>query len=83
MPMMSVVLLLILGGLAGWLAATLVRGRGLGVWGNIGVGIVGAVLGATLLGQMGVRLMGPFGQLVTALIGAVVLLWLARLFGKR
>ena len=46
---LSVVFLLILGGLAGWLAATLVRGHGLGVWGNIGVGIVGAVLGATLL----------------------------------
>ncbi|MCB1819393.1 MAG: GlsB/YeaQ/YmgE family stress response membrane protein [Gammaproteobacteria bacterium] len=41
------------------------------------------VLGATLLGEEGVRLMGPFGQLVTALIGAVLLLWLARLFGRK
>lgn len=79
---MYIVILLILGALAGWLAAYLVRGQGLGLWGNIGVGVVGALLGGTLLGQMGVRLMGPFGQLVTALIGAVLLLWLSKFFGR-
>jgi uncharacterized membrane protein YeaQ/YmgE (transglycosylase-associated protein family) len=80
---MYIVLLLLLGGLAGWLAARLVRGPGLGLWGNIGVGIVGALLGGTLLGQMGVRLVGPAGQLVTALLGAVLLLSIGRLFGRR
>ena len=80
---MYIVLLLLLGGLAGWLASTLVRGEGLGLWGNIGVGIVGALLGGVLLGQMGVRLAGPFGQLVTALLGAALLLWIGRLFGRK
>jgi uncharacterized membrane protein YeaQ/YmgE (transglycosylase-associated protein family) len=79
---MYIVLLLILGGLAGWLAATLVKGRSLGVWGNIGVGVVGALLGGALLGQLGVRLVGPFGQVLTAFLGAVVLLWIAGLFKK-
>lgn len=79
---MTIVVLLILGGLAGWLAARLIRGEGLGLWGNIGVGIVGALLGGTLLGQVGVRLAGPFGQLLTALLGAAILLGLARLFGR-
>jgi uncharacterized membrane protein YeaQ/YmgE (transglycosylase-associated protein family) len=80
---MYVVLLLILGGLAGWLAATWVRGQSLGIWGNIGVGVVGALLGGTLLAHLGVRLMGPMGQFVTALMGAVALLYLARLFGTK
>ena len=80
---MYIILLLILGALAGWLAATVIRGRGLGLWGNIGIGIVGALLGGTLLGQFGVHLMGPIGQVFTAFIGAVVLLWVAGLFRKR
>lgn len=80
---MYIVLLLILGGLAGWLAATVVKGHSLGLWGNIGVGVVGALLGGTLLGQVGVRLIGPFGQALTAFLGAVVLLWIAGLFSKK
>ncbi|MDJ0741036.1 MAG: GlsB/YeaQ/YmgE family stress response membrane protein [Gammaproteobacteria bacterium] len=78
-----ILFLLVLGGLAGWLASRLVRGHGLGLWGNIGVGIVGALLGGVLLGQLGVRLMGPAGQFVTAALGAMILLGIARLFGKR
>ena len=79
---MSLVILLLLGGLAGWLAARLVRGHGLGVWGNIGVGVVGALLGGLVLGQLGVRLLGPAGQFVTALLGAVLLLWVAGVFRR-
>jgi len=81
--MMYLALLLILGGLAGWLAARLVRGDGLGLWGNVGLGVTGALLGGVLLGQVGVRLLGPFGQWLTALLGAVLLLWAARLLGNR
>lgn len=80
---MHIVILLILAGLAGWLAARLVRGERLGLWGNMGVGVVGAVLGGLLLGRMGVQLIGPLGQFVTALLGAVILLWAARLLARR
>ena len=80
---MYLVLFLILGGLAGWLAAALVRGGGLGLWGNIGLGVTGALLGGVLLGQVGVRLIGPFGQWLTALLGALLLLFAARLLGRK
>ena len=80
---MHILLLLIIGGLAGWLASALIKGRSLGLWGNIGVGVVGALLGGTILGHVGVRMIGPLGQLLTALFGAVLLLWVARLFGRR
>lgn len=76
------VLLLLLGGLAGWLASWMVRGGGLGLWGNIDLGVTGALLGGTRLGQRGVRLIGPFGQWLTALLGPVLSLWVARLFDK-
>jgi uncharacterized membrane protein YeaQ/YmgE (transglycosylase-associated protein family) len=77
--MIPLLLVLVPGGLAGWLAARLIRGQGPGFWGNIGVGIVGALLGGLLLAQLGVRLLGPFGQFATALLGAVILPGLARL----
>lgn len=80
---MYIVFLLILGGLAGWLAARLIKGHGLGLWGNIGVGVAGALLGGLLLGQFGVRLLGAAGQFVTAALGAIILLWVARLFEKK
>lgn len=80
---MYIVFLLILGGLAGWLAARMIKGHGLGLWGNIGVGVAGALLGGIILGQFGVRLLGPAGQFVTAALGAAILLWVARLFEKK
>ena len=80
---MYIVFLLLLGALAGWLAARLIRGQGLGLWGNIGVGVAGALLGGVLLGQFGVRLLGAAGQFVTAALGAIILLYLARLFERR
>ena len=79
---MYIVFLLLLGGLAGWLAARLIKGHGLGLWGNIGVGVAGALLGGVLLGQLGVRLLGAAGQFVTAALGAIILLYLARLFER-
>ena len=80
---MHIFLLLVLGGLAGWLASRLVRNGGLGLWGNIGLGVTGAVLGGVLLGNLGVRLVGPFGLWLTALLGSVLLLWVARLLGRK
>jgi uncharacterized membrane protein YeaQ/YmgE (transglycosylase-associated protein family) len=70
---------LVVGAVAGWLAGTIVRGGGLGLIGNIIVGIVGAFVGGWLLMTMGVTIgVGLISTIATATLGAVVLLVLAR-----
>lgn len=64
----GLVIFLLIGAAAGWIAGRLMRGGGFGVIGNIIVGIIGAFLGNWLLGMLGVRLGGgAVGTLVTAI----------------
>jgi uncharacterized membrane protein YeaQ/YmgE (transglycosylase-associated protein family) len=78
---------LIVGGIAGWLAGLVVQGTGLGIVGDIIVGIVGAFIGGFVLSLL---LPGTFGltgfnlgSLVVAFIGAVILLFVVKLFRGR
>jgi uncharacterized membrane protein YeaQ/YmgE (transglycosylase-associated protein family) len=71
----SVIAMIIIGAIAGWLAGKLVRGFGFGVIWNIVIGIVGAFIGVALLMRLGiVPFSGFFGSVVNATIGALVLL---------
>ena len=72
---MDLIVFLIIGAIAGWLAGALMRGDGFGLFGNIGVGIVGAVVGGFLLGLVGEETLGFVGSIISATIGAVFLLW--------
>ena len=66
---------LLFGAVAGWIASTLMKGGGLGLIGNIIVGIVGAMIGGWLSGVTGISAGGGLvGSLVTAVVGAIVLL---------
>ncbi|HLZ22404.1 MAG TPA: GlsB/YeaQ/YmgE family stress response membrane protein [Ktedonobacterales bacterium] len=84
---MSILGWIILGGLAGWLASILVRGTGLGIVADILVGIVGAFIGGIIVGALGGTGVSGFNiwSFVVAVIGAVVLLLIVRLFtgGRR
>ncbi len=74
---------LIVGGVAGWLAGVIMKGGGLGLIGNIIVGIIGAFIGGWLLPQLGVSIgSGIVGAIVTATIGAVVLLFILGIVKK-
>jgi uncharacterized membrane protein YeaQ/YmgE (transglycosylase-associated protein family) len=73
----SLVIWLLVGLIAGWLAGELWRGRGYGTFGNIALGIVGAVVGGVLLGALGVDAGGFLGEVVQAVIGALVVLAVA------
>ncbi len=63
---------------AGFLAGLVVKGHGFGIVGNLIVGVVGALLGGFLFNLVGLSATGRLGQLICALVGAIVLLFLLR-----
>jgi len=71
---------LIVGAVAGWISGQFVRGHGLGIGADIIVGIIGAFIGGFLFSLLGITTYGILGSLITSTIGAVILLWLMRLF---
>jgi len=71
----TIIIWLIVGGVAGWLAGLIVTGGGFGLIGNIVVGIVGAVIAGWLLPQIGIVIGGGIiAAIINALIGAIILL---------
>ena len=80
MSLEALIVLIIVGAIAGWLAGIIVKGMGFGLVGNIIVGIVGAFIGSWLLGYLGVHIGGGFvGSIINATIGAVILLFVISL----
>jgi uncharacterized membrane protein YeaQ/YmgE (transglycosylase-associated protein family) len=75
---MGILIFLLIGAIAGWLAGTLIKGSGVGVRGNMVLGVVGAVVGGLLFDFLGVRSGGLIGSNITATLGAVILLYGAR-----
>lgn len=70
--------MLLVGAIAGFLAGRLFRGKGFGLLGNIAVGIVGALVGGFLFGNVFI-VGGVIGKIVCATIGAVILLFVISL----
>ena len=80
----QLIVLLIIGAVAGWIAGLIIKGGGFGIIGNIIVGVLGAVLGGWLFGVLGISVGGEWaGRIVTATIGAVILLFLVGLIRKK
>ena len=69
---------LFIGGVIGWLAGIIVRGRGFGVIGDIAVGIVGAILGGWMARVLGIYTGSSARVFLVALAGAVVLVGVTR-----
>ena len=71
----SIIVWLIVGAIAGWLAGLIVKGGGFGLLGNIVIGIIGAVVAGWLLPTLGVHLgTGIIGAIIDSVIGGVVVL---------
>ncbi len=76
----SLIVFILIGAIAGWLAGVLVKGFGFGLLGNIVVGIVGAFIAGWLFPVLGVSLgSGIVASIIHATIGAVILLVIIRL----
>jgi uncharacterized membrane protein YeaQ/YmgE (transglycosylase-associated protein family) len=80
----SLLVILIVGIAAGWLAGQVVRGAGFGLVGDLIVGVVGAFIASWLFPRLGLHLgRGIVSAIVDSAIGAIVLLLLVRLFAGR
>ncbi|MGE6781062.1 GlsB/YeaQ/YmgE family stress response membrane protein [Ensifer adhaerens] len=76
----SILVFLIVGAVAGWLAGLIVKGGGFGLVGNMVVGIIGAFIAGFLFPAIGISLgTGIFSAILHATIGAVILLVLIRI----
>jgi uncharacterized membrane protein YeaQ/YmgE (transglycosylase-associated protein family) len=76
----SIVVWLIVGAVAGWLAGMVVKGGGFGLIGDIVVGIIGAVIAGWLLPRLGIVIgSGIVAAIIDAFIGAVILLVILKL----
>ena len=78
----TIIFWLIFGAIAGWLAGKIMRGGGFGLLGNIVVGVVGAMIGGTLLRMIGLPPVSSVGSLISDVVGACVLLYLVSLAKK-
>jgi len=80
---MNLVLFLVIGAVAGWIAGQIMKSGGFGVIGNIIVGVIGGVLGGWAFGALGISAGGGLvGPLVTSVVGAVILLFIVGLIKK-
>lgn len=83
MPLWTLLVWLILGGLAGILAGNIMKaGRPYGLIGDIILGILGAVAGGWVLGLFGFGVNGIVASFITAVLGAMLLIWIVRKIKK-
>ncbi len=86
MAIESILIWILLGAVAGWIAGQIMKGRGFGTVGNIIVGILGSFVGGWLAGVIGIggAATGGFSiaSVLTAVVGAVVLLFVVGLVKK-
>ena len=79
----SLLVILAVGLVAGWLAGKIVRGAGYGLIGDIAIGLIGAFIGDWLLPQLGIHLgSGMISLTVNATVGAIVLLLIVSLLSR-
>jgi uncharacterized membrane protein YeaQ/YmgE (transglycosylase-associated protein family) len=84
MGIQGLIVFLLIGAVAGWLAGIIMKGFGFGLIGNMVVGIVGAFVAGLVLPMVGVSIGGGIvGSIIHATIGAVILLFLIGLVRKR
>jgi uncharacterized membrane protein YeaQ/YmgE (transglycosylase-associated protein family) len=82
MDPIAIIIMLAIGAVAGWLAGQIYSGAGFGLIGNIIVGILGAVIAGFIFPRL-FSFDTVVGQIVSATIGAIVLLFIVGLFNRR
>ena len=78
MDISNLVIWIVIGLVAGWLASKMVKGKGSGTGGDILVGLLGSVAGGGLFSLFGLGSENIIGSVIISTVGAVVLLVIAR-----
>jgi uncharacterized membrane protein YeaQ/YmgE (transglycosylase-associated protein family) len=79
----SILVILLVGVIAGWLAGQIVRGTGYGLVADLCIGIIGALIGSWLLPQLGIHLgSGIIAAIISATLGAILRLIILRLVNR-
>jgi uncharacterized membrane protein YeaQ/YmgE (transglycosylase-associated protein family) len=74
----NLIVMLLVGLIAGFLASKVMTGRGMGLIWDIVVGILGAFLGTWLAGLVGIAVAGLLAEIVVAFLGACILIFVFR-----
>ena len=90
MDWLGLLLFILIGAVAGWLAGIILKGKGFGFLLNCVIGIVGSFFGGWLFKTLGISFLGTviaggwtIGSLVAAVVGAIILLWIISLIKKK
>ncbi|HUJ13859.1 MAG TPA: GlsB/YeaQ/YmgE family stress response membrane protein [Thermoanaerobaculia bacterium] len=78
MALSTLIWFLLIGLIAGWLAGKVMRGGGYGLIGDMIVGVIGAFIGGWLFSLLGIGAGGTIGAIITAFVGAVILIAILR-----
>ena len=77
--LLDIIIFLVIGAVAGWLAGQIMKGGGFGLVGDIVVGIIGSVIGGWLFSLLGIAAGGLIGEIIAAVVGAIILIAILRL----
>lgn len=80
--MLNILIWIVSGIVAGWLAGVIVKGRGFGIIGDFIIGLIGGLLGGWLFGLMGISATNWIGQILVAALGGVVLVLIIRMIRR-
>lgn len=79
---MNILIWIVSGIVAGWLAGVLVRGAGFGILGDLIIGLIGGLLGGWVFGLVGVSASSWIGQVLVAAVGGVLLVIIIRMLRR-
>ena len=82
MTITDLIIFLVIGAVAGWLAGVIMKGGGFGLVGDIIVGVVGSLIGGWLFGLIGIAAGGLIGSIIAAVVGAIILIAILRLIKR-
>jgi len=82
MEITDLIIFLVIGAVAGWLAGVIMKGGGYGLVGDIIVGVIGSLIGGWLFGLLGIAVGGLIGSIIAAVVGAIILIAILRLIKR-